>query len=240
MNIAGIGFPVSGYIFKNFNMMLGRSLHEANELDYFVRLANQNNAEVFWDVGANVGLYGFSFVSAAPNRTAVLYEPDPDNLAALRHTISSNALESRVELRPCAVAAETGSANFMRDQVTGATGALASSNEEGVFVERHFNVTPDVLEVVVTSLNDEAETRTPPQIMKIDVEGHELGVLTGGREMLAEHRPIILFETSRDHEEIKKILTDLGYQFHDAETGDPVENPTHNTFALCQHHKWPE
>jgi hypothetical protein len=96
MRIAGISFLVSGYIFKNFNMMLGRTLHEASELDYFVKLADQNNAKVFWDVGANVGLYGFSFVSASPSRTAVLYEPGPDNLAALRHTVSLNTLEPRI------------------------------------------------------------------------------------------------------------------------------------------------
>ena len=240
MRVAGIDFPIAGYLLKNFNMVLGRSLHEAETLSWFARLARDNNAQVFWDVGANVGLYGFTFISANSDRNTVLFEPDPDNLAALRETVSINTLQARVEIRPCAVGAESGTASFKRDQITGATGALATAEDESVFVERHFNASPETLDVQVTTLNDEAEHRPPPDIIKIDVEGYELDVLTGAKQMLTARRPIILFEISRDSADIKALLLELGYRFHDAETGARIEELAHNTFALQPHHHWPE
>lgn len=239
MRVAGVAFPIAGYFLKNFNMVLGRSLHEAETLKWFERLAGENNARVFWDVGANVGLYGFTFISANDSRSTVLYEPDPDNLAALQKTVSVNALEARAEIRPCAVSAEVGTAAFKRDEITGATGALATSEDESVFVERHFNATPETLDVLVTTLDTEAASRPSPDIIKIDVEGYELDVLSGAREMLATSLPIILFETSRDSEKIKELLSDLGYQFRDADTGAFIETLARNTFALCSHHRWP-
>lgn len=53
MRVAGVAFPIAGYFLKNFNMVLGRSLHEAETLKWFERLAGENDARVFWDVGAN-------------------------------------------------------------------------------------------------------------------------------------------------------------------------------------------
>lgn len=240
MRVAGIDFPISGYIFKNFNMVLGRSLHEAVTLEWFARLATVNGSKTFWDVGANVGLYGFTFISGDNDRTAVLFEPDPDNLTALHQTVSKNALDRWIETRPCAVSARSGTAAFKRDEITGATGALATPSDDSVFVERHFNVVPDILDVPVTTLDEEVGSRPPPDIIKIDVEGHEMEVFSGGSEVLAGHRPILLFETSRDHAGIQAILTELGYVFRDAESGAPIEALAHNTFALCAHHQWPE
>lgn len=240
MRVAGIAFPIAGYFLKNFNMVLGRSLHEAETLKWFERLALENEARVFWDIGANVGLYGFTFISANDRRSTVLYEPDPDNLAALQKTVSLNSLGTRVEIRPCAVGAEAGTAAFKRDEITGATGALAGSENESVFVERHFNASPETLDVAVTTLDVEAASRTLPDIIKIDVEGYELDVLSGARDMLTAKLPIILFETSRDSEAIKTLLSGLGYKFRNADTGEPIETLTHNTFALASHHRWPE
>lgn len=239
MRVAGIAFPIAGYFLKNFNMVLGRSLHEAETLKWFERVALANDAHVFWDIGANVGLYGFTFISSSDRRSTVLYEPDPDNLAALRKTVTLNTLDSRVEIRPCAVGAMSGTAAFKRDEITGATGALASAENESVFVERHFNESPETLDVPVTTLNEEAAIRASPDIIKIDVEGYELDVLSGARDLLNASLPIILFETSRDSEAIKELLSGLGYRFRDADTGEPIETLTHNTFALCPHHRWP-
>lgn len=239
VTISGINFPLFAYVVKNFNLMLGRSLHEGGELRNFVALARENDATVFWDIGANVGLYGFSFISMNAKCSAVLFEPDPDNLAALTDTIRVNALENQVSLRKCAVGAALGSADFKRDMITGATGALANGDPEGVFVERHFDVVPETIEVPVTTLDVEAGSTRPPDIMKIDVEGHEWDVLQGALTLLREHGPMVLFETSRDHDAISKTLKDLGYEFRNAETGEPIDEPAHNTFALAPRHRWP-
>jgi FkbM family methyltransferase len=49
--------------------------------------------------------------------------------------------------------------------------------------------------------------------MKLDVEGMELDVLRGGREVIERHRPIMLIEMIKsDHVAIKDFLTTLGYR----------------------------
>ncbi|MEQ8710420.1 MAG: FkbM family methyltransferase [Rhodospirillales bacterium] len=56
----------------------------------------------------------------------------------------------------------------------------------------------------------------PPDIMKLDVEDHESEVLEGGRRILDEHRPLVLFE-SRDSEDGGKageLLESHGYSLY--------------------------
>ncbi len=57
-----------------------------------------------------------------------------------------------------------------------------------------------------------------PVLLKIDVEGHELQVLKGGRQLLVECKPRILLECEQRHmgelgsvEEVFLFLLDLGY-----------------------------
>jgi FkbM family methyltransferase len=63
-------------------------------------------------------------------------------------------------------------------------------------------------------------------VMKLDVDGHEFGVLAGGRRMLNRSRPALLMETGAWHFEDPGrnplvILRDLGYRFWDTKTLEP-------------------
>ena len=59
-----------------------------------------------------------------------------------------------------------------------------------------------------------------PSVLKIDVEGAELDVLTGGRELISAARPVIIFEHVYDASALYgaqrgapwDLLTELGYQ----------------------------
>lgn len=60
-------------------------------------------------------------------------------------------------------------------------------------------------------------------LMKLDVDGHEFGVLAGGRRLLQECRPAMLMETGAWHFEDATrnplvLLRDLGYRFWDTKT----------------------
>ena len=65
MCVAGIDFSTSGYFLNNFNMVFGRSLHDAATWEWFERITAEDGAKTFWDVGANVGLCGCTLISAA-------------------------------------------------------------------------------------------------------------------------------------------------------------------------------
>mgnify|MGYP001590613619 FL=1 len=56
-------------------------------------------------------------------------------------------------------------------------------------------------------------------MMKIDVEGHEMEVLDGAKELISEHRPDIIIELSKENQfragrtldELKQKLSDMNY-----------------------------
>lgn len=56
----------------------------------------------------------------------------------------------------------------------------------------------------------------PPDLVKIDVEDHEQAVFEGGRDVLTEHHPLILFECRGDHvgSAAGEILCSLGYRIY--------------------------
>jgi hypothetical protein len=56
----------------------------------------------------------------------------------------------------------------------------------------------------------------PPDLIKIDVEGHELGVLQGGQKIIAQRCPVIYYEAheSKHLKEIYEMLEPLGYRFY--------------------------
>ncbi len=55
-----------------------------------------------------------------------------------------------------------------------------------------------------------------PDLMKIDVEDHEIEVLRGGETLLTQHKPLILFEdrTGNNGGEAGRFLQSLGYNLY--------------------------
>jgi hypothetical protein len=77
---------------------------------------------------------------------------------------------------------------------------------------------PCSLLVDVTTLDEFfTSDRKPPHFLKIDVEGHELSVLEGGRRTLEMHHPKILVECEARHRgdgdvrPVFNLLESLGY-----------------------------
>ncbi|MCG8461856.1 MAG: FkbM family methyltransferase, partial [Holophagales bacterium] len=76
-------------------------------------------------------------------------------------------------------------------------------------------------------------------VLKVDVDGGDLGVLLGARELLAEHRPLLIVELSERPGEILDLLDGVGYErFYDMDLrpwarGEPwPENLIASTHAL--------
>jgi hypothetical protein len=75
-----------------------------------------------------------------------------------------------------------------------------------------------------------------PSVVKIDVEGAELAVLEGGRGLLAELRPVVIFEHfagaarlyESDPAEPWELLVELGYEIFSITGEGPI---TRTAFA---------
>lgn len=134
------------------------------------------------DVGANVG-YVTSLMArrAGPTGRVIAFEPHPtihpvlEENARRWHTDPSVAA---VEARRLALSNESGAGHLHVEGVEGHMGLFALSDSANGDVG---------LEVELGRLDD-LLAESPPQLLKIDVEGHERAVLEGGAGLLSEGR----------------------------------------------------
>lgn len=142
-------------------------LHEF--FDMMLPLHLLRTGDLFLDIGANVGTFT---VLAAGVRGAAAYsfEPDPENLRRLRKNIAVNHLEERVQVYDCALGATRREAGF--------TVGLDTQNRLAT------DSTTKTITVRVEKLDD-VVSDAQPIMMKIDVEGAELDVLSGAERILS-------------------------------------------------------
>jgi hypothetical protein len=115
--------------------------------------------------------------------------------------------------------------------MTGSTGGL---ERESAFIESMYGGRRQEIQVQVSTVDAEVASGLPaPQFMKMDVEGHELSVLKGAKKTLEQHRPAMILEVLRNHDEIAELLRGYGYQFFNAMEGKPIDRPEIET--ACVH-----
>ena len=154
-------------------LVLGRSYEAAFDR---ALLAAIRPGDVVWDVGANVGYYSRKFAYAAGAEGRVYaFEPSPITARRLRAAVGENV---RIAIVPKAI----GRAPARLRMVQGADELGATSRVVGR------DSREDALEIEVDSgdrLVDAGEAAAP-NVVKIDVEGHELEVLQGMAELLRD------------------------------------------------------
>jgi len=156
---------------------------------------------VVYDIGANVGYFSLlASVLTGPEGQVVAFEPLPRNIQYLRQHIRINHLEN-IEVIEAAVSDHSGEAHFE----LGASSAMGHLAEKGD------------LEVQMVSLDGMLDEKmiSPPDVMKVDVEGAEYEALCGALKTLERHHPIVFLDTHgrKAHHFTISLLEDLGYRF---------------------------
>ncbi len=170
--------------------------------------------DVVWDVGANMGLFSFASAGLAGRSGHVYsFEPDTTLVRLLRKSALLNPTAAPVEVIPCAV---YDSVSLLRFNI--ANRARASNFLDGFGYSQTGGVRESQT-VPAVSLDWTAERIPPPDVLKIDVEGAELGVFRGAVKLLESKRPIVLFESfvGSSQDEITNLLHRLGYTLYDSD-----------------------
>ena len=141
------------------------------------------------DVGANVGVYTFSAALRVGSEGRVLaVEPFSGCVSYLQETCRINHLNW---VKVCAGAASDRSGT-VRLSLSPASELNKIATGEAVA-----EMQPDSFEEVTCFTLDsliEQENLSQVDFLKIDVEGHELSVLTGSDRILSEFAPVIMYE----------------------------------------------
>jgi FkbM family methyltransferase len=187
-------------------------------------------ADVFVDVGANIGY--FSCLAASLGKHVVAVEPLAANLRFLLANISMNHWESQVEVFPVGVSDRFGVAKFY------GAGTGASLNEGWAGASRYFST------MIALSTLDTlcAKFRNSRIVIKIDVEGAEYAALLGAREVL-NYQPapawlveITLHEhrggaVNADYLRTFDLFFDCGYQCRSVGGREPIQRSDVEAYA---------
>jgi FkbM family methyltransferase len=134
------------------------------------------------DVGANRGQVLREAVRVGPRARHIAFEPVPGLADAVEQAFP------QVECRRLALGARSERARFCHFTRLEGWSGLRRNPEVSDARGR-----PVYIDVQVSTLDAELAEVTP-SVVKIDVEGAELAVLEGGRELLARARPVVIFE----------------------------------------------
>jgi FkbM family methyltransferase len=141
------------------------------------------------DVGAHVGRHSLEMVRCvAPGGYVMMFEPLPDQFAALQSCIQADlTLSKHAEVHPFALSDVSGQTEFCV--------AVDAPGYSGIR-ERRYDVPTRVKRITVplARLDDVAGHMKRVDYIKIDTEGAEWNVLKGAPRTLDRHRPVVTFE----------------------------------------------
>ena len=185
---------------------------------------------VFYDIGANVGLY--SIYAAVKNDSQVFsFEPSFFNLEFLARNIHNNKLTDRISIFPVALNDKVSISNF---QLTSTEwGGALSTFEKGFDDSGNKIESTFIYNTIGFDLDHLVEvTKIPaPDYIKIDVDGLEHFILGGAQKVVNKAKSVLIeindnFEQQRAVSE--KYMLSLGFELVQKVHTESKQQPTYN------------
>jgi FkbM family methyltransferase len=163
-----------------------KSLYEIEVLESVRdRLTLVSRKGLVIDVGAFIGTHSVYFALFCGVSEVLAYEADSLTFKALNVNMGVNGVDNVVTCVNKALGARRGVGSVVRKDKT---------NTSANYVK--FVAAENLDQVEVARLDDEllARNSAPVQLIKIDVEGAEVAVLKGAREVICRSRPLLCVE----------------------------------------------
>jgi FkbM family methyltransferase len=182
-----------------------------------------------FDIGAHIGFFTLAAAKRiGPSGRVFAFEPAPETALILAQHVSLNNWQDRIEVVRSVVSDSDGTATFFANGDSMAA-SLRQENWDLAFEHR----TTPVSKIEVPSITLDSfckDRRFKPDVLKIDVEGAELLVLRGARDLLKSNPPIIHCEVHTPFmknfkyslADFRKYLNDLGYQMESLDKPNPL------------------
>jgi methyltransferase, FkbM family len=191
-------------IVKRNGLILELNLREGIDLHVFLfggfqkhvyenKMIDIKSDDVIFDVGGNVGIISLLFAKKIPNGKLYSFEPTYYAFNKFVRNLELNPdLESIVELNQCFVSSQSVESSNLVAYSSWPVGGSVNESKHEV----HCGVIKDTNNIPSVSIDDfVAENRVDRiDLIKIDTDGHEYGVLKGCEKTLESLRPQILME----------------------------------------------
>ena len=169
--------------------------------------------DVFFDIGANVGIYSLYAASLFPFMAIYPFEPGRKNFEALQENVEANK-HGNIYPVMCAIGKEYGIFGWKSaSREVGASG--------GQVVDEITGRKTIVLSIDGLCFGNHAQYQTRfsslpvPNHVKIDIDGQEINVLKGMERTLSYVKTVLIEVSSKTKEEITGIMAAKGlYTYH--------------------------
>lgn len=147
------------------------------------------------DIGSNVGTFAWHALNVNHNLKVLLFEPDVTNIRLLKKTIKSNRFNN-ISLWEGVVSDKDGEMEFLVDNASGATGSIKNDSSNASSLHHAYNMSFKTLvrSISIDTYMQSVFVEKNSSLMKIDVEGAELEVLTGAKSFIKKFRPFVIVE----------------------------------------------
>src|SRR5438128_2629287 len=138
------------------------------------------------DVGSNIGYYALLAAEKVGSAGRIAgFEPAPGVFEILQQNVKSSGRKN-IEVFPCAIGAKSGTLEFFESEIPN-WGSLFQNNS--LMQTRTTTVPAKTVDEIVRDASD-----FHPIALRMDVEGAELMVLEGAREVVREYKPCLFIE----------------------------------------------
>ncbi|MCB9361657.1 MAG: FkbM family methyltransferase [Flavobacteriales bacterium] len=177
-------------------------------LELWCDLAKKSN--VIFDIGANTGVFSILAKAYSKNSEIHAFEPIQYNTAILNKNISLNNY-TKIFTNKIALSNSLGEATmFIKENEV--------NYMNSVNLNRYGNDKVKEIKVPLETLHNYIKKNNIKEInlMKIDVEGHEIEVLLGMKEYLEKFKPSIFIEVLNNDmaKALNKLFKDIKYEFY--------------------------
>jgi len=176
------------------------SEYEKHQIDFLFTLLKENNCSCFIDIGSHWGYYSMLFAKEKffDDASILAFEPDKVNKYQLYANLFLNKLQDRITVYDYALSGEDGESRFHHFNENNRGKSHITNNGESIVQTR--------------KLDSLINTKNEVIGIKIDVEGHELDVISGMTELLKNNRCILQIESFSDlYPDLLSKMTELGY-----------------------------
>jgi len=188
---------------------------EPETLEWIDNFMDNKNI-IFWDIGANVGLYSIYAAIKFNNIKVYSFEPSTSNLRVLSRNISINNLYNKIFINQFPLTNTNKGHQLMMESNFSEGGALHSYgkniNYEGkkLDIKNNYMLLGFSINYLIKNLNFEI-----PDYLKIDVDGLEHLILEGGNQFLNDEKiKSISIEINENYQEQLNKVKDLMHSFN--------------------------
>lgn len=185
-------------------------------------------SDIVYDVGAHLGYFSLmSSVFCGKQGQVFCFEPNPENFEIIQKNIELNKIENIFPVK-LAITNKKGKISFQK------TNSSSQGHVIGSLGETDFDK-KNIIEVKSNTIDNFCltELNPCPDIIKIDVEGEELNVFKGMRQVLEKVKPIVVCEIhckkGESYPDFKKkllhILNSVNYQIVEVGSNDLHSHP---------------